>query len=143
MPYISAATPLNVAHPGVAPLGFGVFLAVLACMCVPVAFGVQVFRRREAAGSLLDAVREAFRPNADWGPKDATLRGEYHKFLLEAKDEEETDSRTFLQWLKGLRGGTQRRASRGVDNPLPPVASAADFSSFHKSDSRANFANEM
>ena len=121
--------------------GFGVFLAVLACLCVPLAFVVQVFRRQEAAGSLLDAIKEAFKPNADWGPKDATLRGEYHKFLLEGNDEQEED-KTFLQWLRGL-GGARRRASQGVDNPLPPVASAADFSSFHKSDSRANFANEM
>ncbi|XP_069985298.1 sodium-dependent nutrient amino acid transporter 1 isoform X2 [Penaeus vannamei] len=85
---------------------FGICIAVFACLLIPIFFVVEVVRRRDEADSLLEAVRSAFRPNADWCPKDAILRREYQEFKASHKP-----------------------VLEGIDNPLPPVASSVSLAS--------------
>jgi len=96
---------------------FGICLSVFACMLVPIFFVVEVMRRRNSAGSVLDAVKEVFKPNSEWCPKDPALRREYHNFTS-------SSSKPELQ---------------GIDNPIPPVASSASLASLETNASKANF----
>lgn len=82
---------------------------------VPIFFVVEVLRRRHSADSLLDAVKETFKPTSDWCPKDALLRRQYHDFI-----------------------STKKPELQGIDNPLPPVASSGSLSTMATSDSKAN-----
>lgn len=92
--------------PPSSPPAFGICIAVFACLLIPIFFVVEVVRRRDEADSLLEAVRSAFRPNADWCPKDAILRREYQEFKASHKP-----------------------VLEGIDNPLPPVASSVSLAS--------------
>lgn len=75
---------------------------------------MEVFRRRDEAGSLLQAVKDSFKPNADWCPKDPILRREYRQFKESQKPE-----------------------LVGIDNPLPPVASSVSLASQNTNGSAA------
>ena len=97
------------------PTGFGIFLAVLACLLVPIFFSVELVKQRSTSDTLLEAVKNAFRPTSNWCPKDATLRQEYHQFIQKQKEE-----------------------AQGIDNPMPPVESSANLSSLHTSASKDN-----
>lgn len=111
------AKPLKVGihtlSPGV--IGFGIFLAVLACFLVPIFFSIEVFKQRSSADSIFEAIKNSFKPTSEWCPKDATLRQEYHQFIEK-----------------------QKQGPEGIDNPLPPVESSANLSSLHYSASRDN-----
>nr|XP_045610357.1 sodium-dependent nutrient amino acid transporter 1-like isoform X1 [Procambarus clarkii] len=89
-------------------IAFGICLAVLACLMVPIFFFVEVFRRRNSSASLWEAVLATFRPTAEWCPKDPILRQEYRQF---------TD--------------VNKPALEGIDNPIHPVDSTVSMASLH------------
>ncbi|XP_047480647.1 sodium-dependent nutrient amino acid transporter 1-like isoform X2 [Penaeus chinensis] len=86
---------------------FGVCIAIFACLLIPIFFVVEVMRRRDEADSLLEAMRNTLKPNADWCPKDPILRREYQQF----------------------KASHEKPELQGIDNPLPPVASSLSLAS--------------
>lgn len=92
---------------------FGICLAVLACLMVPIFFAVEVLRRRGITSNLWEAVKETFRPTSDWCPKDPILRREYRQFISKEKP-----------------------VLEGIDNPIPPVASTMSMASLQSKNSR-------
>lgn len=108
------AEPLKVGKHTLSPgiIGFGIFLAVIACMLLPVFFVIEVVKQRSTSDSFLDAIKNSFKPTSEWCPKDATLRKEYHQFIQK-----------------------QNEGPQGIDNP---AASTADLSSLSTSASKAN-----
>ncbi|XP_071521737.1 LOW QUALITY PROTEIN: sodium-dependent nutrient amino acid transporter 1-like [Panulirus ornatus] len=95
--------------------GFGIFLAVLAFTMVPIFFIVEVIRRRNGSTSLWEAVKDTFKPTAEWCPKDPVLRQEYRQFIANNKP-----------------------ALEGIDNPIPPVASTMSMPSLDSSPAKGN-----
>lgn len=95
--------------------GFGVFLAVVACLLVPAFFIIEVIKRRNSAPSLWQAALKTFQPTANWCPKDPALRQEYHQFISQGQS-----------------------SLHGIDNPLPTVASAVSMTTLPNSPSQAN-----
>lgn len=94
--------------------GFGIFLAVVACLLVPAFFVVETMKKRNSTPSLWQAVLSTFKPTAEWCPKDPVLRQEYHKFISE----------------------DQSSTLNGIDNPIPPVASTVSMAALHDSPSQ-------
>lgn len=96
-------------------IGFGIFLAVIACLLVPIFFIIEVVRQRSSSDGILEAIKNSFKANSEWCPKDATLRQQYHQFLQQSKDTPE-----------------------GIDNPLPTIESSGNLSNFPNSASKDN-----
>lgn len=64
--------------------GIGIGIAAMAVLMVPLMFLIQLYQTHTSSDSpsLINSLRQVFRPAHDWGPKDSVLHNEYHQFLL-------------------------------------------------------------
>lgn len=66
---------------GIIPTTVGISLATLACLMVPFFMVVEIVRRRKGSLTTWEAIKDAFRPSAEWCPKDPTIHREYQQCL--------------------------------------------------------------
>ncbi|KAF2369074.1 Sodium:neurotransmitter symporter [Trinorchestia longiramus] len=62
-------------------IGFGLALTAIAAATFPALFLYEFIKRSKKSSSLLEALKDTFKPSKHWGPRDPSLRKNYRDFL--------------------------------------------------------------